>query len=50
MRGKKVKAIRKKVYGDLAIDTKYVTNNGTTRCIGKREEYQSLKKKEKEWK
>jgi len=47
MRGKKAKAIRKAVYGDMAVDTKYETNgNGVRRCVGKRVEYQKAKKGE----
>jgi hypothetical protein len=38
MRGKKAKAIRKVVYGDVAIDTKYETDgNGALRCKGKKQ-------------
>ena len=48
MRGKKAKAIRKVVYGDVAIDTKYETDgNGALRCKGKRAEYLQAKKQYK---
>ena len=47
MRGKKAKAIRKAVYGDIAVNTKYEINgNGVRHCIGKRAEYQKAKKGE----
>jgi hypothetical protein len=51
MRGKKAKALRKKIYGtDFSPKVKrYVRNNktGTIRCIEKRAQYQQLKKQVK---
>jgi hypothetical protein len=46
MRGKKAKAIRKKVYGDLSLrsEREYKKDNGTIINVGKRAEYQKAKR------